>query len=296
MEVFVTGATGYIGTAVCDALQAEGHDVVGLARSDQSAERLREAGRSVVRGDLSDPEGLAEPARDAGAVIHLAFAEGPEAGELDREAVAAVLDELEGSGQTFVYTSGCWILGDTGEAVADEESERNPVDLVEWREQLEPAVLDASARDVGTVVIRPAIVYGRGGGIPGMLVEEARSSGRVRVVGRGMQEWPMVHVDDLADLYVRALEAPPGSLYQAARGPSYHARDVALAACLAAGVEPSVEDWPLDEAREELGGFGEALALSQRMSAARAREELGWDPEGPTLLEELLSGSYAAEG
>ncbi len=295
MEVFVTGATGYIGTAVCDALQAAGHDVVGLARSDESADRLRSAGRSVVRGNLSDLESLAEPARDAGAVIHLALAEGGDAGELDRGAVEALIAELEGSGQTFVYTSGCWVLGDTGEEVADEESERAPVDLVAWRRELEPAVLDASARDVGTVVIRPAMVYGRGGGIPGMLVEEAGSTGRVRVVERGLQEWPMVHADDLADLYVRALDAAAGSLYQAAHGPSYRARDVALGACLAAGEDPSVEHWPLDEAREELGGFADALALSQRMSAAKAREELGWDPGGATLLEELVSGSYAAD-
>lgn len=104
----------------------------------------------------------------------------------------------------------------------------------------------------------------------------------------------MVHVDDLADLYVRALEAPAGSLYQAADGPSYRARDVALAACLAAGVEPSVERWPQDEAGAELGEFADALALSQRLSGAKAREELGWKPAGPTLLEELVAGSYAA--
>lgn len=104
----------------------------------------------------------------------------------------------------------------------------------------------------------------------------------------------MVHRDDLADLYVRALDAPDGSLFQAADGPSYRARDVAIGACLAAGVDPVVTPWPLDDAVEEMGGFAEALALSQRLTGAKARAELGWRPAGRTLLEELISGSYAA--
>lgn len=293
MKVFVTGATGYIGAAVAEALAEKGHGVAGLARSDGSARTLEDAGHAAVRGDLRSPESLVEPARNADAVIHVAHTGDEDAGAVDRDAVDTLLDAVEGTAKPFVYTSGCWVLGDTGEEVADEEHERDPVDLVRWRGELEPRVLDASGRDIAAVVVRPAIVYGRGGGIPAMLVEEASRRGSVRVVGDGLQEWPMVHVDDLADLYVRALEAAEsGTLYNAASGPSYRARDVAVAAALAAGTDAAVEEWPLEDARREMGGFAVALALSQRLSGRKAREELGWSPEAPTLIEELLTGSY----
>ena len=105
----------------------------------------------------------------------------------------------------------------------------------------------------------------------------------------------MVHVDDLADLYVRLLGAPAGSLFHAADGPSWQARDLATAAGVAAGGEGRVERWPVEEAREALGPFADALALSQRVSGRRARETLGWSPRGPSVIQELLAGSYAGE-
>lgn len=295
MKVFVTGATGYIGSSVAEALAGAGHDVVGLARSDDSAADLEEAGHGVVRGDLASPDSLTDPARAADAVIHAGHTGGEDAAEVDRQAVEAMIHAVEGTAKPFVYTSGCWVLGDTGEEVAAEDHQRDPVDLVRWREKLEPRVLDAAGQDIRSAVIRPAMVYGRGGGIPGMLLDEAAREGVVRVVEDGLQEWPMVHVDDLADLYVRVLDAPKGTLYNAASGPSYRARDVAMAAGLAAGTDGRYRPWPLSEAREELGGFAVALALSQRMTARKARDELGWVPEGPTLMEELLRGSYVAE-
>jgi len=291
MRIFVTGATGYIGAAVSEALVGAGHVVVGLARSDESAAALRRSGHEVVRGDLRAPDALVEPARAADGVVHLAQAGGDDAGAVDREAVDAVLDALDGTAKPFLYTSGCWILGDTGEEPADEDRERDPAELVRWRVAVEDGVVDASSRDIRSVVVRPAIVYGDGGGIPAGLVSEAAETGAVRVVGDGSQEWPMVHRRDLADLYVRALEAEAGSLYHAAAGPSYRARDVAVVAAVAAGVKPGWSSWPVAEAREELGGVADALALSQRMSAARARQDLGWAPSAPTLVEELLLSS-----
>ena len=292
MEVFVLGATGYIGTAVTEALTEEGHEVTGLARSDESARALEEAGHGVVRGDLRSPESLVEPTRGADAVIYMAQAEGEDAGEVDHEAVETILDTLEGTAKPFVYTSGCWVLGDTGDDVADEEYEKDPAELVAWRAPLEERILDAAGQDVSSVVIRPSMVYGRNGGIPALLVDEAEETGTVRVVGDGLQEWPMVHVQDLADLYVRSLDAPAGRLYNAVSGPSYRARDVAVAAGLAAGTDGSWEPWALEDVQDALGGFGMALSLSQRMTAARARRELEWEPRAPTLMEELLRGSY----
>lgn len=293
MRVFVTGATGYIGSVVAEKLSEAGHDVTGLARSDESAEDLRSRGFAVAHGDLKDPGTLMEPTREADAVIHLAATGGDDWKAVDEGAVDAILSTLEGTGKPFVYTSGIWVMGDTGEVLADEDFEGEALEMVAWRLEVETSVRDAADRDVRTVVVRPGIVYGRGGGILAMLVDEARRDGRVRVVGDGRQVWPVVHLDDLADLYVRMLGAERGALYNAVEGPSYATRDLALGAGLAAGGDVEVVDWPLGEARQELGPFADARALSQRVTGARAREELGWAPSGPTPLEELVRGLYA---
>ncbi|HLM67423.1 MAG TPA: NAD-dependent epimerase/dehydratase family protein, partial [Longimicrobium sp.] len=234
MRVFVTGATGYVGSAVVDALRAAGHDVVGLARSDEAARRLEAAGCTVLRGSLADTDVLARGARDADAAIHAGATGAADQAEVDTAAVHAMLDALAGSGKPFVYTSGIWVLGPTGGAVADEDAPANAAAIVAWRAGIERTVADAAARGIRSVVLRPGVVYGRGGGTPGGFVASGRKKGVVRYVGDGAQRWPMVHVDDLAELYVLALAAPAGTVLNAA-GPSLPAREVAEAAARAAG-------------------------------------------------------------
>lgn len=295
MRVFVTGATGYIGSVVVEKLSGSGHDVVALARSDESEEDLRTRGIEVARGDLRDAESLVDPCRAADAVIHLAATGGDDWRTVDEGAVDRILSTLEGTNKPLVYTSGIWVMGDTGDVLADEEFQGEPLEMVAWRLEVEASVRGAADRDVRAAVVRPGIVYGRGGGILAMMVDEARRDGRVRVVGDGRQVWPVVHVDALAELYVRMLQAERGALYNAATGPSYAERDLALGAGLAVGGGVEVVEWPLEEARQEMGAFADARALSQRVSGARARDELGWAPSGPTPLEELVRGSYRVE-
>ena len=284
MRVFVTGATGYVGTAVAEALRAAGHEVVGLARSDDAAARLAGAGCAALRGTLTDADVLARGAREADAVIHLAATGGADQAEVDTAAVRALLDALAGSGKPFLYTSGVWVLGPTGDVVADEDAPANPAALVAWRPALEREVVDAAARGIRSVVIRPGVVYGRGGGTPGGFIASGRKKGVVRYVGDGRQRWPFVHVDDLAALYVLALDAPAGTVLNAA-GPSLPVREVAEAAARATGAR--AEAWPLEEARARLGPYADALALDQQVSAERARA-LGWRPSRPSVLEELV--------
>jgi nucleoside-diphosphate-sugar epimerase len=293
MRVFVTGATGYIGSAVTAALRGAGHQVVGLARSDDAAERLAAAGAEVRHGDLAEPATLAAGARDVEGVIHTANSNDERAGAADRAAVTAMLAALAGSGKPFVYTSGIWVLGDTGGREVDEDEPLHPLSLVAWRPAVEELVLAAGGDGVRATVVRPGIVYGHGGGIPAMLVAAARDKGVVRTVGSGDNHWPLVFADDLADLYRRMLErAEAGSLFHAAAEHRTQ-KEVAEAAATAGGAEGRVEAWPLDEARGKLGGFADALALDQRISSARARAQLGWEPRGPALLDELRAGSYA---
>jgi nucleoside-diphosphate-sugar epimerase len=283
MRVFVTGATGYVGRAVAEALRAAGHGVAGLARSDEAAARLEAAGCAALRGSLADADVLARGAREADAVIHLAATGGADQAAVDTAAVHAVLDALVGSGKPFLYTSGIWVLGPTGDAVADEDAPANPAALVAWRPAVERAVVDAAARGIRSVVIRPGVVYGRGGGTPGGFIAAGRKKGVVRYVGDGRQRWPFVHVDDVADLYVLALDAPAGTVLNAA-GPSLPVREVAEAAARATGAR--AEAWPLEDARARLGPYADALALDQQVSAERARA-LGWRPSRPSVLEEV---------
>lgn len=293
MRVFILGATGYIGNAVAAAIQRRGHEVLGLARSDEARKRLEAQGHTALQGDMRDAAQMATIAAGADAVVHAANTNSGENPGADAALTRAILGALAGSGRTFVYTSGVWGLGHTGERYADESTRGTALPLVAWRDPVQQAVLDAAAEGVRGVVVSPAIVYGHGGGIPAMFVDEARRTGKVRVVEGGRQEWTTVHVEDLAELYALALDAEPGSLLFGAAGPAYRVRDMALAASVGAGAGGALVDWPLAEARAALGGFADALALHQRVSGAKAQRELGWAPSRPSVLEELLTGSYA---
>ena len=279
---------------MADALRTAGHEVIGLARSDEAAKKLEARGIHVRRGDFKEPQSIAEAAREADAVIHAALTNDAGAPASDAATIDAIISALEGTGKPFIYTSGIWVYGNTGKGSADEESRLNPTPLVTWRPANEQRVLEAARSGVRSIVIRPAIVYGRGGGIPAGLVQSAREKGTVRFVGSGENRWPQVHVDDLADLYVRALtQASAGTVLNATSGPSVRVRDVAEAASRAGGAQGRTESWPTEEARKTLGPYADALALDQQISSERARTLLGWTPQSASMLEDLERGSYA---
>lgn len=272
MRVFITGATGYIGSHVARELDGAGHDVAALAHHDEAREKLSASGYEIVAGDLTDPDGLADAARGADAVIHLANTGGEDAARVDEAAVRAMAGALEGSGKPFVYTSGIWVLGETGDEPATEQTPANPIDIVAWRGPLERWLVEASTRGVRTIVIRPGVVYGRGGGIPGMMARD-----ELPVVGDGQNRWPVVHVDDLSRLYVTALEnAPAGSILHGI-GDVVRQRDI--------GEQLGADAMPLDEALDAMGGFAGALALDQNITARRTSDLLGWEPRAPSILE-----------
>lgn len=293
MEVFLTGATGYIGSAVAEALQKAGHKVTGLARTPEKAKQLEARGIRAVLGDLLKPETIAAPAHAAEGVIHTANTNDARAAQADAAVVRAILDALQGASKPFVYTSGVWVLGSTGEKPADELSPVNPASLVAHRPGVEQEVLRAKERGVRSVVIRPALVYGRGGSIPKMIVQSARDTGAAQYVGDGQNRWPFVDVDDLAQLYVLALEkAPAGSLYNGSHGPSYRVREVAEAASIGGGAKGKTHATPLEEARKTMGAFADALVLDQQVSGEKAKKELQWSPRAGSVLDDLKNGSY----
>jgi len=293
MKVFLTGATGYIGSAVADALLAAGHEVLALARSNENVKRLAEKLIQPWRGDLYNPETVATGAGAADGAIHCAFTTDANAPLADRAAAEAILDAYAGSGRPFIYTSGVWVMGNTSKD-ADETAPLAPAPVVEWRAGVEKLVLAGAARNVRTVVIRPAVVYGRGGGLVNGFERSARENGAALIVGNGENHWTFVHVDDLAGLYLLALEkAPPGTVLIAANGDPVRVRDVAEAASRAAGAGGRIHMVLADEAFLTMGPSVEGLVLDQRISGRRAQELLGWKPRHRSVLDELRPAEEA---
>jgi nucleoside-diphosphate-sugar epimerase len=290
MRVLVTGATGYIGSAVVEELANHGHHVLAFVREGKNIPAR--ANVESVYGDIRDAASLSAAVRKSEALIHTAASMGPDMPQVDQAAVDAILKAAAEGKQRVVYTSGIWVLGNTGSKAADENTPLNPVPLVAWRVKHEEQVI-AAAKLFPTTVIRPAMVYGRGGGIPAMFFQTVSEKGAVTVVGNGENRWPMVHVDDLAVLYRLILEkADPGAVIHGATGETLKVKQMAEAAAKGAGVPNKVNYWPVDQARGVLGPFADALALDQGVISVVA-PKLGWKPRTAGVLEDLERGSYA---
>ena len=296
MRVLVTGATGLIGGAVARRLASAGHEVLGLARSDAGAATLAARGYATIRGDLADAAGIAEAARGSDAVVHAASQGDQDTAAQDASATRAIIDALRGTAKRFVYTSGCLLYGATGDTPATEDSPLSPVDLVRFRQALESEILGAAAEGVHPVVIRPAWVYGNRGGTAMMMHASAREHGAARHVGDGKNRWTTVHADDLADLYLLALErAPAASIFNGAHGAAVPLVEIARAASEGAGAAGRVAEWPLDDARRVLRGFADAIACDQVISGELAERELGWSPSRHSIVDELRSCARMAD-
>lgn len=180
------------------------------------------------------------------------------------------------------------MLGDTGGAVVDESRPLNPAKAAAWRPPHEQLALELAKEGIRAVVVRPGIVYGGGrGGIPASFFGTALKQGAAQTVGEGANHWPLVHVDDLAELYVRLVErAPAGSIFHATDASTHTAREIAEAASRAAGKDGKVTAVPVDKARSTMGPFADALALDQKVSSEKARTELDWRPRHEDFVAE----------
>jgi nucleoside-diphosphate-sugar epimerase len=298
MDVFVTGASGYIGGTVAVRLVQQGHRVRGLARSGAKAEAVGRLGVEPVTGSLDDRVLLAEEARRAGAVVNAADSD-------HRGAVEALLEGLAGSGKALLHTSGSSVVaddarGEPSETVFDEGTPVEPAPAKAARVAIDRLVLDAAGREVRSVVICNSLIYGAGLGpnpesiqLPA-LARQARRSGVARHVGRGLNVWSNVHVEDMAELYLLALaEAGPGTFLFAENGEaSFHDMVAGMARALEVR---GPEAWPVEAAVAEWGYERAVYALgsNSRVRARRARA-LGWRPRHGDVLAWIAAGGLAA--
>jgi nucleoside-diphosphate-sugar epimerase len=286
MRVFLTGASGYLGTAAVRALIRHGHQVTALARSERAAGAVTALGATAVHGDLTSLDVLRRAAADADGVLHLGMHPGPDTAAVDLAAAGAMQQGIADRGP-YVHTGGVWVYGDT-DGVVDEDAPRNPPGITAWRSDNERQVLAAAADGGRPVLVMPGVVYGRGHGLAEtFFAAPARESGAVPLIGAGANHWALVHVDDIAELYVLALDAAPGSVYAGVSGENPALAEIVQAISRAAGCPGSVEPLTLAEAVTRMGPIAEAFALDQQLTPTRAHKDLGWTPTHLDALTEL---------
>jgi nucleoside-diphosphate-sugar epimerase len=303
MKIFMTGATGYIGSVIVEKLVQAGHQVEGLARSAASAQALQDLGAEPRLGSLSDTQLLTDAAREADGVIQNAFdlrADFVSATTDEARAVDALIAGLHGSGKPLVYTSGTGGLGDTGTIVFDEETpipapQSPTVEALQRRFATEKAVTGAAG--LRGVALRPPNVYGRGGGqsVLWLIGAAAQKLGAAPYpVGAGDNLWSLVHVDDLADLFVLAVEkAPAGELFHAATQNGLRTADIAAAIGHGVGLRGKTVALERADLADALGvpPLADYWSTNSQISGAKARRVLGWDPQRNDALGELARPS-----
>lgn len=281
MKVFVTGATGFIGSALVPELIAAGHEVAGLARSDGTVRKLAAMGAGAHRGDLDDPQALASGAAQADATIHLAFDHGRMADGInevirsDRRAINALIDALAGSDKPLIGTSGVMVL--TPGVIGTEDDAGDPDSAAGFRVASENAVLAAAQRGVRSSVVRLApVVHGDGdthGFVP-MMVDAARKAGTFSYVGDGDNRWPAVHRLDAARLFLRVLEGGEADArYHGVGEDGMVVREIAEA--LGSALDMPAISIERDAAGAHFGPLGGFAAADIRTSSRKTREALG---------------------
>jgi nucleoside-diphosphate-sugar epimerase len=297
MRVFVTGATGFVGSFIVPELISAGHEVVGLSRSEAGAEALARAGAKAFRGDVNDLEALRDAAGAADGIIHAAFnhdaADLKQHSENDRKVIATLGAALAGTGRPLIVTSGTGLVqSKTGQPVR--EADDHATSAVFARAASEEAA-DALAGQGGNVMVMrlPQVHDTRRQGRIRWHIQVAREQGRVAYVGEGRNRVPAAHVSDVARLFRLALEkGEAGARYHAVAEEGVTLREIAEV--IGAGLRLPVESITPEQAPDYYGWLAQLATLDLPASGALTRRQLGWVPAGPVLLTDLRETDYAA--
>ena len=293
MKVFVTGATGYVGFNVASAFRRAGHDVWGLVRSPEKSETLAMNEIHPVMGSMEQPQSYLSIAEECSVFIHAAFDMQADTVALDKTTVETMLNAGKRGAQpkTLIYTSGVWVHGDTAGKLVDETTPLAPTKLVAWRPAHEQMVLNAQG--IRGLVIRPGCVYGKQGGLTGMWFSGTHKEKVLKVVGDGNNRWAMVHVDNLAEAYLRAAENElGGEAFNITDRSRSTIREMVTAAAQAAEFTGEIQYIPVAEASQSMSGFAACLTLDQHVDARKAVRLLGWQPKHGGFVDEV--GAYFA--
>ncbi len=291
MRVFLTGATGFIGSRIVPELIGAGHQVLGLARSDAGAQTLAATGAQVQRGDLEDLESLRSGAAASDAVIHTAFRHDwtrfAESCELDKRAIETIGAVLQGSSRPFIVTSGVGVA--QGRAATEDDPPLSSPLLPRVSEATAVALME---RGVHASVMRlPQVHDTVKQGLITPLIAIARAKGVSAYVGDGHNRWPAAHVADVAPLYRLALEkGSKGGRYHAVAEEGVALKDIATA--IGRGLKVPVISISQEQAQEHFGFLGFFAGRDAHTSSAKTREKLGWNPTGPDLLTDLANMNY----
>ncbi|BDG03452.1 NAD-dependent epimerase/dehydratase family protein [Anaeromyxobacter oryzae] len=286
MKVFVTGATGYVGGALVQALVRGGHEVTGLSRDGEKDGVVAKLGARPVRGALGELRALVRQMSEHDALVHAAmdYGLGPPA---DLEAIEAMLAAAGESGRTMqvVYTSGVWVLGETRTPAGEGSPLIRPAAAVAWRPPHERRVLESATDRLHTAVVRPGMVYGEKRGLVNMWFDSATKEGAARFVGTGAQRWALVHRSDLAELYRAIVEKGARGIFHGVDGASPAVSEAAAAASRAAGKGGAVKATPVEEARKTMGPMADAFAMDQVVISTRG-VDVGWAPKHPPFVKD----------
>lgn len=285
-RVFITGASGYLGSAIATRLVRAGHQVHGLTRSPENAAALARQGITPLVGVMGRPETYLGVLKNCDAAVHVGLDPKATAPQ-DQSMLEAFRHAAEdGRLRRLLYTSGIWVQGATHGKVVDEAEALEPATISRWRAAHEEVALDLVDDEVDVVVFRPAIVYGETRGIIGDLFAQARDKRTLAIPGTGAQHWAMVHREDVAEAYRLGLQyANGGERYLLADDSRLTAGEIGGAIARVTGA--TAMSWDAADVVKKLGPYGEALLLDQQVSSLKARRELGWTPRHASFVAEI---------
>ena len=299
MKVFITGASGFIGSVVAEKLVAKNHEVIGLVRSKEKVRLVKETGAEPLLGDANDRAVLAKGVAPSGAVIHLAQLSVAKPEDYPKvlafmvQTRETLLDLIKGTNKKLLNTSGTAFYPDTSEEIATESTPLATPPMFARMPELDNEIANLNG-SVG-LTIRPCLVYGRGKSGNGpieQLIAQAKDNGKSMYVGEGKVQLSFIHVDDLADFYVHAIEnIDKSGLYNISSDDFIRTKDFAVALSKAAGVENKTASISAEQAQSEFANAANYFIKDMRVSNEKAKST-GWSPQQPSVLEELSEGSY----